>query len=729
MAGMLAAGIIPLGIVSIAITNQAGSAMRAKVLDALAGSVELRSHQVEQQMKNLRDQVRTLAQESDASSALDRLDRGFGSVGMSIQMHNDTLFMQFEPEPGLEPPDRDASLESYYRENAPDSSLPDADATRWLQYLYLDTDARSGPIAERVAKALEKIPYERAHAHFNEVLSQRASRGGFVDLILVEPENANIVYSARKRIDFATSLADGPFAASALGDVARRALQSEEGQVVITDFSLDHTDGSTPIAYAAAPVYEDDTLVGAVVVPLPTSEIQAVMTLATGLGPDGEALLLGPDGFMRTQSRFSSQPTVLTKRVHTRALESSVSQQQGELKEDRGGVDYLTAYQRLNVPGVDWTLVVTRKAEAAYATVVTLLRTTVYIAAAAVLCILLVSWLLSRGIHRTLGCEPREIRDMAKKIRDGELISDGDKAAAHGALHEMSGMRERLREVMQGAAGVAHAVRDAAESIDTGIRGLQQRSGSQADELQSTARNTLALSDTVRSNADQLHNASELALKTRDRAVSSGSIATHAVNAMEEISHSSEKISDIIGVIDEIAFQTNLLALNAAVEAARAGDQGRGFAVVASEVRQLAGRSAVAANEIKTLISDSVDKVRDGKDLVQQSGQELESIVEAVSRVSDIVGTVSGASVEQSQGIDQINEALSHIDAVTRRNVELAVEATETSARLTEQATSLSERIAYFTLEESKCEEIYAEPLHSPANVPQDEAATASQAD
>jgi len=180
-----------------------------------------------------------------------------------------------------------------------------------------------------------------------------------------------------------------------------------------------------------------------------------------------------------------------------------------------------------------------------------------------------------------------------------------------------------------------------------------------------------------------------------------GAVVGNAVKAMAEINESSKKIADIIGVIDEIAFQTNLLALNAAVEAARAGEQGRGFAVVASEVRNLAGRSATAARQIKGLIQDSVKKVEDGSVLVSQSGAALEEIVAAVKKVSDIVGEIAAASREQSSGIEQVNRAVMQIDEMTQQNAALVEQATAASQSMTNRASELNGMMARYELGES----------------------------
>jgi methyl-accepting chemotaxis protein-1 (serine sensor receptor) len=204
------------------------------------------------------------------------------------------------------------------------------------------------------------------------------------------------------------------------------------------------------------------------------------------------------------------------------------------------------------------------------------------------------------------------------------------------------------------------------------------------------------MTSTVKQNADNARQANQLAAGARDQAETGGMVVTQAVNAMNAINASSKKIADIIGVIDEIAFQTNLLALNAAVEAARAGEQGRGFAVVASEVRNLAQRSAAAAKEIKGLINDSVEKVRTGSELVDDSGKVLTQIVESVKKVTDIVAEIAAASQEQAAGIDQVNKAVMQMDEVTQQNAALVEQAAAASKSMEEQAHKMVELMSFF---------------------------------
>jgi methyl-accepting chemotaxis protein len=242
----------------------------------------------------------------------------------------------------------------------------------------------------------------------------------------------------------------------------------------------------------------------------------------------------------------------------------------------------------------------------------------------------------------------------------------------------------------------AEEIHRGAQEISAGNSNLSLRTEEQAASLEETASSMEEMTTTVKQNADNAGQANQLALAAREQAEQGGQVVGKAVQAMSGINDSARKIADIIGVIDEIAFQTNLLALNAAVEAARAGEQGRGFAVVASEVRNLAGRSATAAKEIKDLIQDSVKKVSDGSLLVTQSGQTLEQIVISVKKVSDIVAEIAAASREQSLGIEQVGRAVMQMDELTQQNAALVEQATAASQSMTTEASTLKEMMARY---------------------------------
>ncbi|MBG6080740.1 methyl-accepting chemotaxis protein [Rubrivivax gelatinosus] len=265
-------------------------------------------------------------------------------------------------------------------------------------------------------------------------------------------------------------------------------------------------------------------------------------------------------------------------------------------------------------------------------------------------------------------------------------------------LRAIDTMREALRSTVQQVRGAADGIATASAQIATGNQDLSQRTEHTASNLQQTAAAMEELTGTVKSSADAATQANQLAVAAADVARRGGEVVGQVVTTMDEISASSRRIADIIGVIDGIAFQTNILALNAAVEAARAGEQGRGFAVVAGEVRLLAQRSAEAAREIKSLIGASVDKVESGTRLVADAGQTMGEIVANARRVTDIIAEISAAAIEQSQGIAQVNGSVGELDQMTQQNAALVEEATAAAGSLRQQAGQLAELVSTFRL-------------------------------
>ncbi len=311
---------------------------------------------------------------------------------------------------------------------------------------------------------------------------------------------------------------------------------------------------------------------------------------------------------------------------------------------------------------------------------------------------------LSHGVNELVGVAEKVIDDTIRVLSamaDGKLTEtiDEDYEGRFGILKDDANTTvAKLTEVVGNIQTSAASVKTGADEISQGNTDLSQRTEEQASSLEETASSMEEMTSTVRQNADNAGQANQLAKAAREQAEKGGSVVNNAVTAMGEINASSKKISDIIGVIDEIAFQTNLLALNASVEAARAGEQGRGFAVVASEVRNLAGRSATAAKEIKDLIEDSGRKVDEGSRLVNESGETLEEIVTGVKKVTDIVGEIAAASQEQSAGIDEVNKAITQMDELTQQNAALVEEAAAASESLGEQADDLDQMMTFFTV-------------------------------
>jgi aerotaxis receptor len=305
--------------------------------------------------------------------------------------------------------------------------------------------------------------------------------------------------------------------------------------------------------------------------------------------------------------------------------------------------------------------------------------------------------------YRSVVLPLERTRQAIDRVSAGDLtgrIEANGMAEVAGLMNSLRMLQINLRWLVGQIKESTDFVNAGAHEIASGNADLSGRTESQAASLEETASSMEQLTSTVKQNAEQANHASKLVLSTADIAMSGGQVVGKVVDTMASIKQSSRKIADIIGVIDGIAFQTNILALNAAVEAARAGEQGRGFAVVATEVRNLAQRSAGAAKEIKALIEDSVGKVDAGSKLVDETGEAMDDIVTSVQLVTDIMGGIAAASVEQSAGIDQVNQAVGHMDEMTQQNAALVEQAAAASESMKMQADKLALLVASFKLKQ-----------------------------
>ncbi len=330
---------------------------------------------------------------------------------------------------------------------------------------------------------------------------------------------------------------------------------------------------------------------------------------------------------------------------------------------------------------------------------------------------------LSNGINDLADVVEQVINEIAyvmSGVAEGDLTREINKnyqGTFATCKEDINTSLNKLSSVFIQVLEASNFINNSSQEIASGNNNLSQRAEQQAANLEQTASSMEQLTSTVKNNSDNAQQANRLANDARDLAEQGGGVVNSAVSAMQEINESSNKIADIIGVIDEIAFQTNLLALNASVEAARAGEQGRGFSVVATEVRNLAQRSATAARESKELIQNSVQKVRTGTEFVNETGQSLDQIVSGVKKVGDIVAEIAAASAEQSAGIGQVNQAVAQMDEITQQNAALAEQASAASVSMSDQTNNMAQLLAFFKVA-SGGGQMASAPTASPVNAP-----------
>ena len=451
-----------------------------------------------------------------------------------------------------------------------------------------------------------------------------------------------------------------------------------------------------PTAIAGADVLLDTVIANVVAIkPTPHSFAFLVDKSGTIIAHANKALSLQP--VAKLDAALSPQ--------QINGLESAASSDAVRL-DGRDGKLYVT-----RVAGTDWLLAVVLDQQEAMAALQTMLTTSaltavLLIGAAALLLSLLVFSMLKRL---------ELVRDALDDIASGE--GDLTRRLDASGVDELAQIAGAFNRFIDKIAAVLVKIRTASESVKissseiaAGNQDLSSRTEQQASSLEETAASMEELTSTVKQNADNARQANQMAVSASDVASKGGQVVAQVVQTMTSINASSHKIVDIISVIDGIAFQTNILALNAAVEAARAGEQGRGFAVVATEVRSLAQRSSAAAKEIKTLIDESVSAVDTGTRLVDDAGATMQEIVDSVQRVTDIMGEITSASLEQSSGIEQVNQAIAQMDQVTQQNAALVEEAAAAAESLQDQATTLSQVVGVFKLDEGN-----AAPAQPPA--------------
>jgi methyl-accepting chemotaxis protein len=686
----LVAGLVPFGITGMFSYRSAGTALEQQAFNQLVSVRETKKKQIEDYFSTIRKQVQT-----------------FSGNKMIVDAAKDfkNAFSEFRTENLISDSDINEykfALNNYYsgdfeNQYKQQNNGKRSNAVSWLNQLDADSialqyayiKANHNPLGEKhkLDAAEGTASYNSHHKVYHPVIREYLEQFGYYDIFIVDPDSGDIVYSVFKELDFSTSLKDGPYANTNFGRVFNEANNSNDPNYVkLVDFEPYAPSYEGAASFIASPIYDGSEKVAVLIFQMPIDNINAVMTSGedwknVGLGDSGETYIIGDDLAMRSQSRFliedkegyfalmkglgtskdlldtisAKDSTILLQKVDTIGTRAAVSGSTNvEIFPDYRDVPVLSAYAPLDIEGVDWVIMSEIDEEEALRSVTVLGNQLFKIAGGMIALIVGLGYLVIRVTGKVTG--------VIKKM--------------------VSSLTETSTQIAA-----------ASEQISSSSQNLAEGSSEQASSLEETSASMEEMSSVTKQNAQNAEEAAKLVDMCSAAAENGNKSVGEMNNAMEDINASSKKIAEITKVIDGIAFQTNLLALNAAVEAARAGEHGKGFAVVAEEVRNLAQRSATAAKDTTALIDDCVAKADGGAKLAGKCGEALQDIVTNVKKATDLTKEINNASIEQSEGITQVNNAIQQMDQVTQSNAANAEETASASEEMSAQAESLVDQI------------------------------------
>ncbi len=701
------------------------SSIVTRQTEVLQATLSARSTSIESYFNMIAEQASTFAQRVDVSDATKEFSDAFQSV------HADLT------EAGVNQSGFTAAVNSYYEsEFAPrmreaggvsrGTSVyrPQDPNALALQAMYIATNPN--PVGSKLNLDAHSadIEYNRVHRKYHPSIRAYLEAFGYYDIFLFDTEG-NLVYSVFKETDYATNFMKGPYSSTNFADAYRAGLKLAKGQTALKDFKSYEPSYGSPASFISSPIFNGDERVGVAVFQMPIDKINTILTTPEGLGETGETFMVGGDGLMRSQGRFDEQNTILSKQISTKAAQSSINKS-GVLQEnDASGNIALQAYKPLNIDGVNWGLVGTIGKSEVLKPINAAVNYLIIGGISIAILSVIPGYLTGRMVTKPI----REVMQAAERLAEGtftgRLNEDradefGDLARAVNAM--LNVIASIIGNVQEAASTVTNSSMQLAERTQSTTRVINEQE-SEASQIGSAAEELAVSIATV---AQQCSNAAQSASEASEEAMQGGQIIIQTMTEIQGVAKSvkessaevnnlhsrSERIGEVVEIINEIAEQTNLLALNAAIEAARAGEHGRGFAVVADEVRKLAERTSNATDEIsstiqemKTEMSKTVQSIEQGAQIVNTTVENasrardmLDRIMERSKDIGDLANNIAASTAEQGPAADHISEALQRMQSMMQDTRESSQEISDITQCLTTQSSDLKDIADKFRL-------------------------------
>ncbi len=671
---------------------------------------ELKKRRIEAYYNQLHSQVRTLAEDRTVIDATRSMRDAFFKTYLNDgkQDFRASSMKNYFQNEFMKRIDNKGSITDY------SSTDP---RTEYFQSEYIANNPNPVGSKDKLDRSVENIEYNRLHSFYHPSFRSYIKEFKIYDMFLVDPKTGYVFYTMFKEADYATSLLEGPFKDSNLAQLFNDVRSAAKGTVLMSKYRKYAASYFQPAAFLGTPVYENNELVGVLIVQIPLEEVDNTMTsnkqwAKDGMGKSGESYIVSDDRYVRSTSRFlvedpegyfktlkevgyadeiietikKTGTPVLNQKVETESVSAGLSGTSDvRITKDYRGVQVLSAFTPLAVPGVNWVMLVEIDLDEVFAPIATLRNMILLCGLGVIVLAVIIAMFVAGSIARP-------IVSLAEKIG---LVSSGDltvvveadsKDEVGTAMSSLRDMVAKLKEVIGGVMSSADQITTASTEMNQSSQQMSEGATEQASSAEEVSSSMEEMAASIQQNTDNAKETEKISRKAALDVEESSKAVNDTVNSMKVI-------ADKISIIGEIARQTNLLALNAAVEAARAGEHGRGFAVVAAEVRRLAERSQQAAAEIDSVSKSSVE-------IAQKSGKMLNDVVPSIQKTAELVREITTASTEMSSGSDQVNTALQQLNQVVQKNAANAEEVAATSEELNSQSINMKELMSYFNIGE-----------------------------